>query len=920
MRFTFTFFLYFLILFSVRSQLVINEYSCSNRNTIQDQYNRRPDWIELYNAGATPVNTQGLYLSDRFTNPLKWALPATTINPGGRMLIFASGDKNNPAGPPYHANFKLTQTQQEPIVLSDINGFIIDSVTTALTQRNHSRGRVSDGAPNWALFTTPTPNAPNIDPQPAYTPSPTMSLPRGFYPGPINVSLACSDPSASIRYTTNGQEPTVASDLYTGPIAINATTVLRARSFSATGTPGFIQTQTYFININTTIPVLSLCSPGFNNLFSNPAGAGIKIYGHLEAFNASGAFMYESFGEYNKHGNDSWAFPQKGVDFIARDQCGYFNEIQYPLFNTSNRPSYQRMMLKCGASDNYPFTWGNGGAHIRDVFIQSLSEKIGLAIDVRKSEHYQVYINGQYWGLYDMREKVNDPDYTEYYHNQRKEDLDFLSYWGSLRIRYGSDAPWQAIWNYVINNPMTVQANYNYAKSELDVKNFIDYVIINTYTVNTDWLNWNTMWWRGTRTPKKRWNYVLWDQDASFNLGHNYTGVPTTNYDLDPCSYDNLFPNAGPSLGHMKLFNKLMTNPEFESEYLNRYLFLIQNGLSCAYVLNHFDSLINIITPEMPRQIARWGGNFAQWQTNVQFLRNQIQNRCQFVEGSLVNCYSLAGPYPITVNVWPPNSGKVVFNNFNIPTYPHTANYFGNILSTMQANANGGWTFSHWETFFHTVPPDSTANPASFLVLGPDSIVAHFTRPDSITCLFRVSPPLSGNIRNNGQLIPSYPHLQVFNPGTVFDLKATPNANYQFAYWESAKHPINPDSAANPSSLIFSQTDTITAYFKPLNGAPGVVDTMAEEALYIPNAFTPNTDGLNDVFRIRHNSTVTEGNFAIFDRWGECLFMADSFDKFWDGTYQNEIVQGGVYVYRVNYFDNKRNRWLMRSGNVNVIR
>jgi gliding motility-associated-like protein len=904
------------------AQLIINEYSCSNRAIVQDQYNRYPDWVELYNPGPNPVNTQGLFLSDRPTNPLKWALPTTVVPPGGYLLIFASGDHNNAAGPPFHASFKLTQTQNEVIVLSDINGVIQDSVTTIPAQRNHSRGRSSDGANTWSLFTTPTPNASNVNPSPPYTPLPQFGLARGFYGGPQNVSITCSDPAATIRYTTNGTEPGPASPEYTGPIPINTTTVLRARAFNPANTPGFIATHTYFINVSHSLPVISLCSPGFNNLFGSPANAGIVIYGHLEAFGTNQQFMYESFGEYNKHGNDSWIFPQKGVDFITRDQCGYFNEIQHPLFATSPRPSFQRMMLKCGASDNYPFTWGNGGAHIRDAFLQSLSEKIGLKLDLRRLTHYIVYINGQYWGLYEMREKVNDADYTEFYYNQRKRDIDVLSYWGGLRVRFGSDTNWVSLFNYIINNPMTVPANYNYVAQRLDLDNMIDYVIINTWSVNTDWLNWNTMWWRGRRNPGKPWNYVLWDQDAIFNLGHNYTGVPTTNYDLDPCEYDDLFPNAGPSLGHMRIFKRLMTNPNFRSRYINRYHALSISGLDCPFVLHHFDSLLNVITPEMPAQIARWGGSMAEWQGNVQFLRNQIINRCQVIEDGLEDCYDLDGPHQIKINVWPPNSGQVTFNGNTIPTYPHTGSYFGNLQAYMSASPFMGWNFSHWETFFHQTLPDSSANPTEFLLLAPDSIIAHFVRPDSLTATFVVSPPLSGAIRNNGQTYPVYPRTETFNPGTQFNLEAMAMQGYTFHYWEAPLHTLFNDSAANPAIMTFTQTDTITAYFAQIINDPDIQepDTLEDYTLFIPSAFTPNGDGLNDVFRVRHNSTVSQGSFAIFDRWGAELFRADSFNKYWDGTFMNEDVPVGVYVYKITYFDKKRTRWMQVSGKVTLIR
>ena len=901
--------------YTIGAQLVINEYSCANRGHHADNFGSFPDWVELHNPSGAPVSTNGLFLSDRFTNPLKWALPNVNVPAGGFLRIFLSG-RNLTAAPPYHASFKVNQTLFDPIVLSDINGNIVDSITTRPTQRDHSRGRTTDGAATWSLFTTPTPNATNTGAQNDYPPAPVMSVPRGYYPGALNVSLSCADPTATIRYTTNGAEPTSASAAYTGPINVNATTVVRARAFSGSAPASFITTHTYLINVNHSLPVVSLSGP-YNNFFST---GGNPTYSHLEFFDANKVFQFESYGEINKHGNDSWAFPQKGLDFITRDQCGYDHEMNYPIFHTSPRPSYQRIMFKAGASDNYPSTWGNGGAHIRDAFVQSLSEKVGMKLDLRRLEHCIVFVNGQYWGVYEIRKKVNDPDYTEYYHGQKEEDLDMLSYWGSLNIRYGSDADWVNLFNTIMASNMANPADYNAIAARLDLDNVIDYMILNTWSINSDWLNWNTMWYRGRGNPSKKWAYVLWDQDNIFDLGHNYTGLPTTDFNADPCDYDNLFPNAGPSLGHMKIMNKLMQNPDFRARYVNRYFALVNGGLSCAYALNHLDSLINVLTPEMTMHAQRWGGSVADWQQNVQYLRNQILGRCQTIVGGLQGCYNVDGPHRIAVNVFPPNSGTVNFNGTQIPNYPWSNTYLGNLQANATATPNFGWNFSHWETFFHNIPPDSTANPAIFNLAAPDSIVAHFKRDDSLTLTYRVLPPLSGSIRRNGIVIPAYPFVETAMPNNFFNVEAQPMSGYQFQYWEINHHTLNPDSASLTAAFNFNRTDTLIAHFIMPPIIPPAPDTTPDGGIWIPSAFTPNKDKLNEVFRIHHNSSIEKGEYQIFDRWGEELFRAASLSDGWDGTYRNTPVMPGVYVYRVQYFDKKDKQWRSRIGHVELIR
>ena len=90
------------------------------------------------------------------------------------------------------------------------------------------------------------------------------------------------------------------------------------------------------------------------------------------------------------------------------------------------------MILKCAANDNYPFSYGSSGAHIRDAYVQSLSQVANLKLDERSYEPCILYLNGNYWGLYEIREKVDDLDFTEYYYDQ--DSVEFLKTWGGTWV------------------------------------------------------------------------------------------------------------------------------------------------------------------------------------------------------------------------------------------------------------------------------------------------------------------------------------------------------------------------------------------------------------------------------------------------------------------------------------------------------
>jgi gliding motility-associated-like protein len=787
---------------------------------IADDFGNYEDWIELHNPTAAAIDISGFFLSDKVSNPTKWQIPAgTTINANGYRLFYASG-RDVATGLALHTNFKLTQTQNEKIIFADQGGIIVDSLSSLPTRVNHSRGRTPNGGATWQIFSAPTAGIANGAGFVDYVATPTLNVPAGFYTAAQSISMACTTPGATIRYTVNGSEPSATSTLYAGPVNISTSTAIKARAFPAAANllAGFTETSTYLFNISHDIPVVSLVSNEYASLFSG--GGGGQITSNVEYFTSTGALQFEAYGESDPHGNDSWAYPQKGVDFVVRDQYGYNNEINHQIFPTTPRTKFQRFMLKAGASDNYPFTGGSGGGcHLRDAYIQSLAENANMKVDLRRNDHCAVYINGQYWGLYEIREKMNDPDYTDYYWNQEEQDIDLLSYWGWLNVRFGSSTDWYDLFSYIMGNDLSIQANYNQVETRLDIASVIDYMVINTWSVNSDWINWNSMWWRGRGTPDVKWKYSLWDMDNTFNLGQNFSGWPTTNFDADPCALDATFlgPNIDADEGHLKIVDRLMANVEFKTRFVNRYAEMINTYLGCEYALAHFDSIVAHITPEMPQQIARWGGTMAEWQSHLTFMRNQIIGRCEYIEeNGIVDCYEVDGPHNLAFNVEPAGSGTIRFNELQIPNYPWSGSYFGGIEGEIEASPITAYEFWYWEVFNSDLTIDSTIALNSFMIQSADSIVAHFRIIQTHEITFLIEPVGSGNISINGITPASYPFTAIYNEATPISLSASPAQYFEFVWYEAIHHSFSPDSANANVYFEVDTNDVIIAHFKPL--------------------------------------------------------------------------------------------------------
>ena len=875
----------------------MNEVSASNWSQTPDNFGQFEDWIELYNPGAAAVDLSGWYISDSQNNNTKFQFPGgTTIAANGYLVVYCSG-RNQSAGNVHHTNFKLNQTQEERAVLSDATATIVSNFQLEQpTKTNHSWGRTTDGAATWSIFQTPTPGGANNNPSPYYATAPIFSVPSGFHGGAVSVQLSSPDPNVQIRYTLDGSTPTAASTLYAGAININATTVVRAISIpnDATIPPSFVETNTYFINVDHSVSTLSISGDEVMTLFT---GTQIEPIGNLEYFDENGQLKDKAMGNFNKHGNDSWAYDQRGVDWIGRDQFGQNDGMGFKVFRTKNREHFQRLILKAAASDNYPFE--NGGAHIRDAFVQALSHEGDLRVDERTYEPCIIYVNGQYWGVYEVREKVDDADFTLEYYDQEENDLQFLKTWGGTWQEYGAPqalADWEALRAYINANNMGDPTAFAYMESQLNWKSLVDYFVLNSYIVSRDWLNWNTGWWRGLNPlgDGQRWRYILWDMDACFGHYANFTNMPDITVNADPCNVENL-PDPG-GQGHTIILQKILNENEAAyTYYVNRYIDLGNTVFSCDNMLPFLDSLVNLIAPEMPAQVARWGGSIAGWQANVQAMRTFIETRCVVIQEGLIDCYELEGPFDVTFNVNPPGAGSIRINSITPDTYPFSGTYYGGINTELAPIPEPGWVFSHWEVIQgNTILPSTTDSLVTLDFIGPDSIIAHFVPPTRHDVVLDVFPRGSGSITFFGTTYEEFPVIVSTPEGTDVDWQVNPALYYDFLYWTVKNAAYSPsDSTQVQLSAQFFTTDTIIAFLKP-----------QEYGYYVPNAFTPNGDGINDEFLPLGNAIQLETyDLQIFDRWGQQLFQSTDPGKGWNGIVGGSVAPDGVYVYRAFVVD-----------------
>lgn len=823
------FFTCFLLILSLQftglGQVVINEYSASNLNSFMDSYLRTEDWVELHNPNDFAVDISGWHLSDKSSKPDKWEIPAGTIlGPGEFRIVYCSG-RDGLFNDELHANFKLSQTSGKDILmLTDVDENILESHELNITSVEHSNCRTTDGADQWMVCTQPTFNSTNNGSAQytGYTKTPEMDLAAGYYSGSQVVSIVNNEENSILRFTTDGTNPTENSQEYTGPITVNETTVIKALAFSNDPTilPGRMDFNTYLIDEDFTLAVFSVAADQVIDL-ANGQGELIPI-GSIEYFNLDKEREAASFGSLNRHGQDSWVLDHRSLDWISRDEMGYSKAVEAPIFSYSERDEYQKFMFRNSGDDNYPAIDDfahEGSTHIRDEYVQTLAMEGGMKLDTRAVERVVLFLNGQYWGVYGMRERPVDHDYTKEYYDQDKYNIQYLSTWGSTEIEYGGQqamTDWMTLRDYILLNDMSGEEKFEELNDQINFLSLIDYMIVNLNVVASDWLNYNTGWWRGLNPEgdHKKWGYILWDLDATFNYYINYSGVPNTNPDAVPCSldeisdfmdgffgnenpgdtlsgpdpedcltimngtspypatdsifmqviaqdefccntdwdnvcqtlYDNILQsgNGNPDPGgflegdigrHETIFLKMLEqNETFKQLYYSRYADMMNTVFSCENMNETLDRMLDVIRPEMPRQIQRWGGSMEEWESNVEQLKDFINERCTLLDDGMIDCYEeLNGPHQITLMVEPDGIGEIDFNTLDIEEFPWVGDYFGGMENKIKArvfNAHEDeYEFSHWISHSNNaIAPDLQTRRAKITLTQPDTLVAVFKK------------------------------------------------------------------------------------------------------------------------------------------------------------------------------------------------
>jgi len=602
---------------SAQADIIINEVMATTAIYVDDQ---SYDWIELHNNGNEAVSLSGWYLSNDPYQLKRYAFPEnTTVKKDAYLIVYCtSHEVENPQPNTLYAGFNLS-AEGDAVYLTDPEG------NTVSVEFGAQFGNVSCGLPAgsqaFSFLETATPGAAN--PAEGYTAraaEPVIETAAGFYENSVTVSIAAEE-GLEIRYTTDCSVPTRTSPLYTEPLTFSKTTVVRARAFTKDLLGSTTAGSTFFINESFPVPVVSVFTDD-QYLFNKKTGLMVKGYSdvnpnymrnwrypiHFEYFDENGVRQVSQMGSFKISGKTMRAGKQKSLNIYAHSAYGN-DTFDYPFFEDRSYTSYSAILLRYSNSDS-------STTRLRDAVVSKLSDGLGLYYQAARP--ILVFINGQYWGHYNLREKSNKDSLAQWEGITDEDvirDIDILEATGMQDdyIVKGDNKEWLALMDYCKTHDLHNPEYLEYVLSQIDVDSLFNNAIFSMIIGNFDANN-NRMY----HFPGQKWKFMLHDVEVAF---HDLKQSPVSLFIRNRTQ-------KASSVPHYPL-TALLELPEYRQMFLERVAYILENHfLYDIHVEPVFTAYREQLSLILPRHCS-WLRNisYSDWNLNMNYIMNNARRR-----------------------------------------------------------------------------------------------------------------------------------------------------------------------------------------------------------------------------------------------------------------------------------------------------
>lgn len=574
--------------------LVIWEVMASNDWYLPQALGVCYDWVELRNISDADILLSDYAITDDPDFPMQYALPEKELSPGESIVIILSGDETLSTKHYDHAGFSLDATEDQ-LLLYGKDRELVDYVYLRDVPLTYSYGRFENNG--GFFYMEPTPDKPNNSGVRTVSAAVTSSIAPGVYVDSDEYIVTLTA-VGDIYYTTDGSEPDTSSAKYENPIQIEDTTVLRAAAVEDGKLRSEIYTATFIIDSPHSLPVVSLVTDpdnlwGKNGIYKN---GDIEIKEEKRAANVSytgddGCFSLDC--ELSLQGNTSVTKHDK-KSFKLRFQDGYDGPLQYDVFEDGEVTVFKSLALRTSYEDKY-------STQMRDNLLHDIADQCSDTLITQKYKYVVVYLNGEYWGLYALREAHTEAHYASY----MNVPADSVSIIKNFIL---ADSGLYSTYLWCEDNSFASESDYEYAKSILDVQSFADWIIFQAYSSNVDVTS-NVRYYQSSADGLWRCGLV----DLDYGLLYGTFG----------------FEGIAECFHHGILMSALMENEEFQDLLATRLSEFLSGPLSDENMMSTIDEMAELIRNEIPRERSRWGGTAEQWERMVVQLKEYCDGQAE---------------------------------------------------------------------------------------------------------------------------------------------------------------------------------------------------------------------------------------------------------------------------------------------------
>ncbi len=674
---------------SVKAQ-VITEICPSNQSNYEDNSAGFPDWIEIHNPTGQSINLDGFSLTDNILQPFKWPFPDTTLL-ADSYLVFSAYET---ASEPYNINFSFGRKGGTVYLFSNQN-VLVDSIHYPELQPNHSYGKLNG---RYYFYDNPSPSESNENATgyKAYTSPPLISIIVSG--GQYFFKLKSLDEQCSIYYSLNGTNP-ISSHQYTGLIPVMKNTTVKAiciKDSSLQSKPAY---KTIFLNADHHLPIVNLSLDSMA-LFGEIDGIYMKGPDADPEPPFDGANYWEDT-EIEVHYDyyDTNLVLRESVDCALKIHGGRGSRMRsmkplqllthnyhetkwfkHPYFLNKSTIWHSKLILRNSGND-FEKTM------MKDGVLHDFVSEHNFQLDVLGYHPVVVYINGNYHGIHNIREKFGK-QYLESIYNINPDSVNILEN-KFLKIIEGSDTGFVELKDYVLEHDMANLSHYSWVEQHLDIPSLIDYYIIELFVNNRDWPKNNIKLWNSPEYPK--WRYVCFDLDVSLTYFWN-TDYP----DRDYLRY--LLDEKSESNPHIGILKQLFNNPEFKRNFINRYADLLNTVFKYDYLENYFQIKKDFLAFDMVRHFKKWKNwDISKWHKYTLHLSQFFDGRADFVQEELAHTFDTPDAVDLSVNIYPKSSGTIALNTLQLNQFPFNGKYYPTVDIELYAQAINGHHFLYWE-------------------------------------------------------------------------------------------------------------------------------------------------------------------------------------------------------------------------------